>query len=116
MADGPEPEQPDAVLAQHGLAHAFVERHLALSGVPDVGGDRGERVLSRQVRDHAEPVVENGEHGLARVAKSFDRDLGGLLVERVLHQLGDGFARVGLAAREVTNELEGVVDSDVPHG
>lgn len=116
VAHGPEAEEPDAILAQHRLAHALVERQLPLARVADVGGDGGERVLAGQLRQHADPVVEDGEHRLAALAEALDGDVRGLLVERVLHQLGDGLARVRLAARQVANELEGVVNADVPHG
>lgn len=91
------------------LTYALVERHLPLAGVPDVGGDGGQRVLARELRQDAKPVVEERQHGLACVAVPLDGDVRCLLVEGVLDELRDAFAWIRLA----TNELEGVVDADV---
>jgi hypothetical protein len=79
-----------------------------LSRVTDVGGDVAERLLARQRREDAFAVVTDDEAKLALDTLAAHRDVLGSRVERVLHELRDGLARVGLATREPAYELEGV--------
>src|SRR5207249_4114044 len=106
LPDRPEAEEPDAVLAlSHQLA-ALLRSEGALSRVADVRGDVGERLGSHELRDHALAVVEHVERRDAVLAKASDADLPRPGVHRVLHQLGERLARIGLRASKPADELE----------
>ena len=64
---------------------ALLGSEVTLSRVADVRGDVGERLGSRELRDHALAVVEHVERADAVLAKASDADLPRPGVQRVLH-------------------------------
>lgn len=79
---------------------------VALAGVAHVGGDVGERLATVQLRDDSLTVVANVQCGDATLAQPRDGDPACGGVNRVLYQLGERLARIGLRACQPTDQLE----------
>ena len=108
VPDGPEPEEPDAVLAGDHEPPALVGAELALLGAADVGGDESERLLATEPGQHALPVVAHHQGGAAAQPPALDGDVVRVRVDRVLHELRHRLSRIGLGAGEPADEVEGV--------
>ncbi len=116
MAERPKTQDADAVLSEHRLSHPLVERELALARVADVLGDVSQRLGPRHFRKHALPVVADRDHRLARFAPPLHHHVRGLLVQRVLHQLGDRLARIALRSGQVADELKRISNANLAAG
>jgi hypothetical protein len=108
MADRPEAQQADAVLASHHLVVALTRRQTPLARVADVGRDGAQRVLARQTGHDALAVVADHEGRRAPHAPPFDRHAPRIRIEGILDELRHGLARIALTAREPANEIERV--------
>jgi hypothetical protein len=77
--------------------------------VADVLGEVAERFLAAHFRDDAVAVVVDDEAEVPLDALAGHRDSRRAGVDAVLDQLRDRLARVGLAAGEPADEVEGIV-------
>ncbi|HET8539743.1 MAG TPA: hypothetical protein VFL83_07710 [Anaeromyxobacter sp.] len=108
MADRPEAEQAHAVLSRDDESPALLRREVPLAGRAYVGRHEPKRLLATEGRQNALAVVANDQRGPAAQAPPFHRHVAGARIDRVLHELGDGLARVRLRAGEPADEIERV--------
>jgi len=106
VADRPEPEQSDAVLAGDDLVMTLPRRQAPLAGVADVRGYRAQRRLAGQLRDNPFTVVADQERGCPTHPAALNHHAPRVRVERVLDQLRNRLARVTLTAGEPSDEVE----------
>ncbi len=80
----------------------------------DMGGDVAQRLLPRELRNDPFAVVEDLQARSSLLANASNTNMPSPGIEAILHELGQGLARVGLTQREPADELEGIVNPHPP--
>jgi hypothetical protein len=117
VAEGPEAEEADAVLPLQQQLTTLLRREVALPRVADVGSHVRKGLGTQEIRNDALAVVQHPERRHPALTDPRDRDPPCSGVQRILHQLGEGFPGISLRAREPADELEriGGARSSGPH-
>ena len=80
----------------------------------DVSGDELQGFRPVHLGDHTLSVVEDLQTRRTALPQPGDVDLMGAGIQAVLDQLGEGLSRVGLAQREPSDQLEGILRAKPP--